>query len=186
GQTRKPVLVIDWDLEAPGLHRYFCKYIPSDLGPSNDTLEAHPGVIDAFYELRERIPTGDGHAEHDSEQVREWVHDVGFDRFIIRTSISNLHMMKAGAYTDAYPERVSSFDWPKLYRDCPNLMRVFVEYLTTEYSYVLIDSRTGLTDTSGICTMLLPEVLVLVFSPNEQSIQGLRYLAGKALEYRAN
>lgn len=38
------------------------------------------------------------------------------------------------------------------------------------YRHVLIDSRTGFTDTSGICTMLMPEVLVVVFSPNRQGM----------------
>jgi hypothetical protein len=31
--------------------------------------------------------------------------------------------------------------------------------------YVLTDSRTGISDVSGICTMLLPDKLVVVFTP---------------------
>jgi hypothetical protein len=38
---------------------------------------------------------------------------------------------------------------------------------------VLIDSRTGLTDIRGICTMLMPEKLVVVFTPNRQSLTGV-------------
>src|SRR5947199_4228391 len=58
----RKVLMIDWDLEAPGLHRFFA----AQLGPSED----HPGIINYFHELRrllretpglyEKITTGDG------------------------------------------------------------------------------------------------------------------------------
>lgn len=43
--------------------------------------------------------------------------------------------------------------------------------------YVLIDSRTGITDTSGICTSILPEKLIAVFTPNRQSLDGVLDLA---------
>jgi hypothetical protein len=41
-----------------------------------------------------------------------------------------------------------------------------------EYDYVLIDSRTGITDISGICTVQMPDKVVLCFSYNNQSIDG--------------
>ena len=40
------------------------------------------------------------------------------------------------------------------------------------YDYVLIDSRTGFGDTSGITTMMLPDVLVNCFTLNTQSVDG--------------
>jgi MinD-like ATPase involved in chromosome partitioning or flagellar assembly len=39
--------------------------------------------------------------------------------------------------------------------------------------YVLIDSRTGHTDTGGICTRQLPDCVVAMFYPNEQNLRGL-------------
>jgi tetratricopeptide (TPR) repeat protein len=40
------------------------------------------------------------------------------------------------------------------------------------YEFVLIDSRTGLTDSGGVCTIQMPDVLVLVFTANDQSLEG--------------
>ena len=40
--------------------------------------------------------------------------------------------------------------------------------------YVLVDSRTGLTDVGGICTVHLADLLVIVSGPNEQNIEGTR------------
>ena len=37
---------------------------------------------------------------------------------------------------------------------------------------MLIDSRTGLSDIGGVCSVQLPTVLVLVFSANDQSFEG--------------
>jgi tetratricopeptide (TPR) repeat protein len=41
-----------------------------------------------------------------------------------------------------------------------------------EYDYILIDSRTGVSDTSGICTVQMPDVLVVCFTLNNQGIDG--------------
>ena len=46
-----------------------------------------------------------------------------------------------------------------------------------EYDYVLIDSRTGVSDTSGICTVQLPDLLVVCFTLNDQSIEGAAAVA---------
>src|SRR5215468_1095452 len=42
-----------------------------------------------------------------------------------------------------------------------------------EYDFVLIDSRTGITDTGGVCTIALPDLIVPVFVANYQNIEGV-------------
>ena len=44
--------------------------------------------------------------------------------------------------------------------------------MRASYDYILIDSRTGVSDTAGICTMQMPEALVVFFTANNQSILG--------------
>jgi hypothetical protein len=55
-----------------------------------------------------------------------------------------------------------------------------------QFRYVLIDSRTGVTDTSGICTRLMPEKLVVVFAPNAQNLDGLQDVVRRAVNHRRN
>ena len=48
-----PVLMIDWDLEAPGLHRYFEEYIEDSHGSSSKmneqvSFDDFPGLLDLF------------------------------------------------------------------------------------------------------------------------------------------
>ena len=61
---------------------------------------------------------------------------------------------------------------------------MLAKHLTERFAYVLVDSRTGLTDTSGICTSLFPDKLVVVFTPNRQSILGSLEVISEAARYR--
>lgn len=63
----------------------------------------------------------------------------------------------------------------------PTLMRCFEERLAAAYRYVLVDSRTGSSDTGGICTTLLPEKLVAVFTPRAQSLTALLEIIRRAV-----
>ena len=38
------VLVVDWDLEAPGLHRFFAPYLVNALRPHDDDVDTPPGA----------------------------------------------------------------------------------------------------------------------------------------------
>ena len=93
--------------------------------------------------------------------------------------------LRAGEIEDtSYAGRVNTFDWDTLYASAPYVFKSLAQHLAERYRYVLIDSRTGVTDTSGICTALMPEKLVVVFTPNQQSITGAIELAAEALQYR--
>lgn len=52
------------------------------------------------------------------------------------------------------------------------------------YDYVLIDSRTGVSDTSGICTVQMPDLLVVCFTYNTQGIEGAAAVAESAVLQR--
>ena len=48
----------------------------------------------------------------------------------------------------------------------------------------MIDSRTGVSDISGICTVQMPDVLVACFTANNQSIDGTAAVAASARRQR--
>ena len=52
------------------------------------------------------------------------------------------------------------------------------------YDFILVDSRTGVTDVGDICTVLLPDVLVLMFVTNFQNIEGIRNVMARATAAR--
>lgn len=185
-----PVLMIDWDLEAPGLHRYFQgrvnKAFPSAATREND-FNNQPGLIELFIELRQAAAGFDPDDEPEAEVVNALFEKLDFSRYVVPTDIPALYLLKAGRFDETYAGRVNGFQWDDLFGRSPWLFPALAGWLSRHYEYVLIDSRTGITDTSGICTMLLPEKLVVVFTPNRQSLTGIiDSLVPQALAYRRN
>jgi cellulose biosynthesis protein BcsQ/tetratricopeptide (TPR) repeat protein len=171
-----PVLMIDWDLEAPGLHHYFVHQ-----------QENKPGVLEFFEACREQLlrRRSTGLAIDDDELAHEVLAAVGWEQYVTRVDESSqLYMMRAGRFDDSYPDRLASMQWEELFYACPALFRCFAERLSRHFRYVLVDSRTGRTDSAGVCTTLLPRKLVLMFTPNRQSLEGLQALVTRATTYR--
>ena len=54
------------------------------------------------------------------------------------------------------------------------------------YDFILIDSRTGVSDTSGICTVQMPDAVVICFTLNMQSVSGAAAAARSMQEQRAH
>jgi MinD-like ATPase involved in chromosome partitioning or flagellar assembly len=176
------VLLVDWDLEAPGLHRFFQDRL-RDL--TSQALELRPGLIDIFSELRKALSNLPKHKEEPTSNVNVFLRQtIPLGDYVIETEIDNLHLLTAGRFDDGYARRVNSFNWNALNNLAPWLFTWFGNYLAEAYDYVLIDSRTGITDASGICTSILPERLITVFTPNRQSLEGVLEIAKRAVSYR--
>jgi MinD-like ATPase involved in chromosome partitioning or flagellar assembly len=164
-QRGKRVLAVDWDLEAPGLDSYFADRV--DINPGTGLLQllqegsAVPGV------------------------EPQWRKHVAAVRLSQRGA---LDLLPAGSGEESYARHLEEFDWRSFFSDRSG--GTFVEQLRDEwhreYDCTLIDSRTGFTDSGGVCTILLPDVLVAVFSANEQSLFGVEEAIAKAQAGRQN
>ena len=104
------VLMIDWDLEAPGLHRYFEDSVKKAEKTAQRTgirpLALHPGLIDFF----ESADTGYGKGDAEESRARAL---ASLPAHVLATDFDNLHLLKAGRFDDAYPDkrfRVGSSD----------------------------------------------------------------------------
>ena len=173
------VLVIDWDLDAPGLHRFFSLAEIRGNG-------RHAGLIDYFVKLANRLDR-DRRLSLRLGMLAGWKELRGrfpLGRFLVKNVAPGIDLLRAGRLDQAYREAVVEFDWAEFFERHPFAIRAFCDMVSARYPYVLVDSRTGYTDISGICTALLPEVLVAVFSPNQQNLDGLFPVLERALQYR--
>jgi MinD-like ATPase involved in chromosome partitioning or flagellar assembly len=156
------VLIVDFDLEAPGLDTF-------NLPRPQKTTK---GMVDFISEYLEK-----GEIPNVSE-------------FIYKSTLTNvegeLWIMPAGKPGDEYDSRFKSIDWRELYENRNGYL--LIEDMKAQWNqamqpdYVLIDSRTGHTDVSGICTRQLPDSVVLFFFPNEQNRRGLEIVASQIRE----
>jgi cellulose biosynthesis protein BcsQ len=176
------VLAIDWDFEAPGLHRYFLPY----FSPATcSTLDQTPGCIDLLSEFRV-----DHYAKFEKDSFRNrstaksLLKAMDFNRYLIATTIPGLAIVKSGRHDSEYARAVNAFDWEEFFYSTEGFFLGLADFLRENYDYVLIDSRTGVTDTSGICTTLLPDKLVVPFTANQQSLSGIEDVVRRAVNYR--
>ena len=147
------VLVVDFDLEAPGLDTF-------------DVLKPHkevPGIIDFVAQY-----LGSGQAPDVSGFIGECTS--------IGEQDGKLWIMPSGR-NETYAANFNQIDWGDLYERRDGFL-LFEDIRaqwkqTLKPDYVLIDSRTGHTDTRGICTRQLPNAVVILFFPNEQNLRGL-------------
>jgi tetratricopeptide (TPR) repeat protein len=204
-QHGKKVLVLDFDFEAPGLHRYFLRPATSEHKSKIERFEpSRPrrGVIDFFKALRKRLRERLPPEIYDPEDltsrqalqviVRELLRSKSY-RYRVHLQNPNnkkkgtaaLDFIAAGRFDPQYVKRVQGFDWKRFYGDYAEVFPVLADELAKHYDYVLLDSRTGFTDIGSICTMVLPDKLVLVFTPNEQSLAGAVEVGEEAVRQRA-
>lgn len=154
------ILMVDWDLEAPGLHRFFHGRLRTGAGDPIDAgkLDECPGLMEVLSVLAEKAGKEHTDASVDPEaRAAEIVAGIDLDPYLMRTDVDNLGLIKAGRFDAGYSSRVNTFGWENLYQRLPHIYRALAQRLAQGHRYLLIDSRTGLTDISGICTSLLPE-----------------------------
>ena len=181
-EPKKRILMIDWDLEAPGLEHYFQKYIPPSV-----ILEKE-GIFDFVKKANKELPKMPYGEENKKKLTAFFKKLTGY---LIPVNIhpdatKDLWLLKAGKATDSYSDDINTFKWDSFYNKIPSFFTLFAEYLSEHFDYVFIDARTGHTGIGGISTMLMPEKLVLVFTPNRQGLEGIVKVARKATNYRMN
>lgn len=162
------VLTIDWDLEAPGLHRYFHPFL-DDPDQRKST-----GLIDRVWEYVEDITGGsvDGHTRFRTADCSDVVQPLELPPSVRGSGC--LHLLGAGRQDEEYSRKVGGLDWREFYErfDGKQFLDRLIEWARSRYTHILIDSRTGVADTAGICTAQLPDSVVLCFVYNRQSIDG--------------
>jgi MinD-like ATPase involved in chromosome partitioning or flagellar assembly len=150
----RKVLVVDFDLEAPGLETY------KHLRPPKPT----PGIVEYVTEFRRT---------YEVPSLLDYIYEAKQ----IGKKGGRLWVMPAGRRDRTYRTALADLDWQRLYQR-ENGFVLFEDTkkgwdIELKPDYVLIDSRTGDTDVLGICTRQLPDSVVLMFTPNEQNLTGL-------------
>ncbi|MCD4739446.1 MAG: hypothetical protein K8R89_09360 [Anaerolineae bacterium] len=166
-QTGLKVLLVDWDLEAPGLDRFFALDV--------EKMAARPGVVDMLLDYKHQM-------------TQEWTAEAGQFPFkkpsdlIIDlhpdSSKGRLWLLTAGQRDKAnfarYANAILTFDWKDFYDNWVG--EAYFEWLRQQFlemaDVVLIDSRTGITEMGGVCTYQLGEVIVMFCGTSQQSLDG--------------
>ena len=164
-QMKKKVLLVDWDLEAPGLEHYFV-----DLTKSRANR-----IEGGLLTLLRQAPHF--HAEHFEAAVTGYSTEGG----------AQITLLSSGADSAQYSATLADFAWSAYFKNKGggNFLEDLRNYWIDSYDFILIDSRTGVTDSGGICTILMPDVLLLLFAANRQNLNGILRIASAAKRGRS-
>lgn len=186
----KRVLIADWDLESPGLHRFFQPFM--DARASD-----RPGIVDLVRRYAWAMADAeiDPEALHRAESSKRAAlpainakideHVGQLDGYAIPLSWQfpgdgALHFLSPGKQNNGdYQATLSSLNWDNFYENLygDRFMTVLRTFLKSRYDYVLIDSRTGHGDVADICTVHLPDVVIDCFTLTNQGIDGAAMIA---------
>lgn len=161
-RKQQKVLLIDWDLDAPGLHYYF------DV--MNEKI--NKGLIDLFGEYVEKV-------KNNTEIDESALPKITSEYIVPVTQTENKHgkidLLPAGSYGKNFNKKINAFNWYEFYDMLDG--KIYIEYFKeqlnlSDYDYVFIDSRTGISDYSGICNIQLPDANFIVVSTAKQDFEG--------------
>ena len=147
------VVLLDFDLEAPGLDTF------SEFAGA----KRKPGIVEYFAEFQR---------QQSAPEIASFVYPIR----LLEHLRGKLWIMPAGCKDAAYNGLLARINWAELYE--AGLGAPFIENwkLSIEQAfqpdYVLIDSRTGLTEIGGVCTTAFPDLVVMLFSLNQQNVDG--------------
>jgi cellulose biosynthesis protein BcsQ len=160
--TRKRrVVMVDFDLEAPGISVLF----QNDLETIN---EEQYGVLDYLHQRYltpdQNIPT--------------------IDNCICPVNLGTrgeLFLVPAGEYNENYIHRLADLDRHTLqsfYKGEANPVQQLITDIKERLDpdVILIDARPGFNDTSAIALFDLADTAIICFSPTDQSFEGLRWV----------
>lgn len=154
----KKVCVIDFDLEAPGLHLKF-----PFLRNENNSL----GIVDYVYEFANRGIL--------REDIKSFTTEITL--FEDRESLS---LITAGdTESSEYWKKLSSINWYDLIYENQNGLTFFLylkEIIKKQIKpdFLLIDSRTGISEMSGVTLSLLADEVVILAANNKENLEGAR------------
>ena len=172
----KKVIIADFDLEAPGIHFKFGLYPEFienkglvdfineaindfksiySISPFINKIPSKPGK--EYYQNIEIIPAGNAPSE---EYVNKYSKIPWYDLYYG-------FKIKKNQFHNIIDQNISGF---KIFL----LLQALIEDLKPPIDYLLIDSRTGITDIGGTAITVLPDTLVCLFNNNKENIYGLQ------------
>ena len=165
------VLVIDWHIDAPGLHRYFSPFL---VDPSLAECRGLMEFVTDYASQATSFGSGKG--------IDEWMPDILSYTLPVDWEFraeGGIDILPAGRSGPSYAIAVSAFNWTHFYERLNGaaFLKSAAERMRSEYDYVLIDSQPGIGEISAICTVAMPDLLVVCCGLSHQNIAGASAIA---------
>ena len=164
-EFKKKVCIIDFDLEAPGIPIKFSKQL------ALSRISIDKGLVDYINYFQEYNST--------PESLKDYVYDI----YCNQRSRSPISIFPAGnSYSIKYWEKLSTISWTSLfYSKNSKGLELFLDLksrIEKELSpdILLIDSRTGISEISGVPLSILADEVVILAANNDENMFGTQQI----------
>lgn len=165
------VLVIDFDLEAPGL-----SHLLEEVGGKKAQSRPCSGVVELLADAKQCGEQSDLFAKPFAKYAKQYTFHYPIPPELKAHKDGRLFIMPAGRTDPGYALRLNDLNLAALYQEGVGLclMTHFKQVIkeSTLYDFIIVDSRTGHSDEAGICTRDLADQLMVVTGFNRQNISG--------------
>jgi len=180
-QARRRVLMIDFDLEAPGLTWLVRRTQGDEIAADNSK-----GMIDLLHEYVTSPETWAFHPDRSEPDLNSFLTEVPSG---LRQEGGSLHLMTTAGKLDTYGENLAAVAMKsRAFRKVRKAFAMrFREVLIDceRFDYIFVDARTGMSDESYIACKFLCDYLIVFSGLNQQNIEGTGLFLKKVGEWRS-
>lgn len=155
-------VVIDFDLEAPGIDAKF---------PLLKVPTEQKGILDYILDYQQN--------NDDPGSIKQICLQVPVES---SDNTTPLWLIPAGDYlSEEYYRKLSQLDWSLIFSEKRDGIAFFQQFLVRikqelQADFVIIDSRTGITEIAGLCTQQLADEVVMLSSMSRESIKVTKHI----------
>lgn len=167
----KKVVLLDFDLEAPGVQFKLKNYFPINMP------KAKNGIVDYIYEFTEN--------RNFDNKIKLYSYTLP----AINEFQKPIHVIPAGDVEDsAYWQKLARINWQSMfYEENGQGLELFLDLKQKiekefEPDFLLIDSRTGITDIAGITLKLLADEVIILAANNDENLFGSKRIIKSLLD----
>jgi len=158
-EFNKKVCIIDFDLEAPG--------IPAKFSSELKSTAIKKGLVDYIYQY------------HHEGSLPKTISDFSVEFSLSNTKVPISLIAAGDTESGDYWKKLSSINWYELLYEDNNSLSFFLnlkEKIKKEINpdFLLIDSRTGISEMSGISISLLADEVVIIAANNKENLDGAK------------
>lgn len=155
-------VMVDFDLEAPGIDAKF----------TGLELQANQkGLLDYILDYQQQ--------NSNPATIEEISLQVPIES---SKGIAPLWLIPAGQYLyEEYYKKLNQLDWNLIFSDKLDGIAFFQQFIVRlkkefKADFLIIDSRTGITEIAGLCTQQLPDEVVMLSSLSSESIKVSKHI----------
>ena len=155
-------VMVDFDLEAPGMDSKF---------HSVGLPQPRRGLLDYILDYQD---TG-----ADPGSVQEISVEIAVES---SGKVAPLWLIPAGDYlSEDYSRKLDRLDWSRIFSEEREGVAFFQQFLSRieqelQPDFVIVDSRTGISEIAGLCTQQLADEVVMLSSLSSESIKVTRHI----------